>query len=100
MVSPAIGSAVGTVALVSVVAADVAVVAGALVPWRGGAGDQLTSFAAFGLIAVATSLGVGLVAPRAVALGAPDPVVAVVLCGAAGAGAVEALRRSLAGARA
>ena len=48
VVSPALWGAVGTVAVVSVVAADVAVVAGALVPWRGGAGDQLTTFAAFG----------------------------------------------------
>ena len=67
---------VGIVAALVVVGSCVALLAGALLPWRGtGAGDQLTTIAAFAAIAIAASLAVGLVAPRLVSLGVPDAVV-------------------------
>ena len=40
----------------------------------------MTTIAAFAAIAIAASLVVGLVAPRLVALGAPDPVIVVAIC--------------------
>ena len=95
--APVSWTAVGTVVVVVTVAADAAVVAGVLVPWGDGAGDQLTTFAAFGAVAIATSLAVGVVAPRLVGLGAPDAVLALTLCGTAGCGTVQALRSGLAG---
>jgi hypothetical protein len=58
--APVSWTAVGTVVVVVTVAADAAVVAGVLVPWGDGAGDQLTTFAAFGAVAIATSLAVGV----------------------------------------
>jgi len=99
VVSSASWGAIGMVAVVVWLATDVAVVAGVVAPWRGGAGEQLSTFAAFGAIAMATSLAVGVVAPRLVAVGAPDAVVAVGLCCAGAAGATLALRRGFEGAR-
>lgn len=92
-------SAVGTVAVVALLAVDAAVVAGVLLPWGAGAGDQLSTFAAFGAIAIATSLAVGLIAPRLVSVGLPDPLIALALCSAGASGAIVALRRGLEGAR-
>ena len=64
-----------------VVGSAVALQAGALVPWSGeGIGDQLTTFAALAAVAIATSVMVGLAAPRLIALGLPNAVVAVLLC--------------------
>lgn len=72
---------IGVVGALVVVGSGVALLAGAVVPWRsGGAGDQMTTIAAFAGIAIAASFIVGLVAPRVVALGAPDPVIVVVIC--------------------
>jgi hypothetical protein len=88
--------ALGAVAGLTAVAAAAALVAGSLVPWRGdGAGDQVTTFAAFVAVAVLTSLVVAVVAPRVVSLGVPDPVVAVGVCTAAVALAAEATRRRI-----
>jgi hypothetical protein len=68
----------GVVASLVIVGSALALLAGALVPLRGaGAGDQLTTFAAFAALAVAASLVTGLTAPRLVALGVPDPLVVV-----------------------
>jgi hypothetical protein len=62
------------------VGSSVALAAGAVMPWAGaGIGDQLTTFAAFAVIAIATSLVVGVTAPRLVTLGIPGPVIAVLL---------------------
>ena len=73
-----------------------ALLAGCIVPWRGeGIGDQLATFAAFAGIAIATSLLVGLVAPRLVSLGFPDIVVIALVCGASSAVALHALGRRL-----
>jgi hypothetical protein len=84
------------VAGLTVVAAAAALVAGSLVPWRGeGAGDQVTTFAAFVAVAVVASLAVALVAPRLVSVGIPDPVVAAALCATAVALAAEALTRRI-----
>jgi hypothetical protein len=59
----------------------VALIAGALLPWRGaGAGDQLTTIAAFAALAIAASFVVALVGPRLVSLGVPDPAVVVAIC--------------------
>jgi len=92
-------SAVAAVAVVAVMAADAALVAGVLVPWSRGAGDQLTTFSAFGAVAIATSLVVGLVAPRLVELGVPNAVLAVGFCAVAGTAAVYGLGRGLERAR-
>jgi hypothetical protein len=99
-VSAASWSAVGTVAIVVVLAADTAAIAGVLVPWRGGAGDQLATFAAFGALAIATSLAIGVVAPRLVAFGLPDAAVALAACLGGSATATVVLRRGLEGTRA
>ena len=89
-------SAVGVVAAVVIVGSAVALLAGALVPWSGeGVGDQLTTFAALAAIAIATSLAVGLAAPRLVSLGLPDAVVVVLVCGASMGAALHALSRRL-----
>ena len=73
-------SPVGAVATLVAVGSAAALAAGALTPWAGsGIGDQLTTFAAFAVIAIATSLVVGVTAPRLVALGIPDLVLAVLL---------------------
>jgi hypothetical protein len=81
--------AAGVVGALVIAGSAAALVAGAVVPWRGkGVGDQMATFAAFAAIAIASSLLVGLVAPRLVALGLSDVVVAGVVCvafvGAAG----------------
>jgi len=89
-------SSAGVVAVLVVAGSATALLAGALVPWqRSGAGDQLTTFAAFAAIAVATSLAVGLVAPRLVATGLPDALVAGLVCGLSGAAALSVLGRRL-----
>lgn len=73
-------NAVGVVALLVVVGSGVGLAAGALVPWsRAGLGDQLSSFTALAVVAVAMGFLVGLVAPRLVALGLPGPAVAVLV---------------------
>ena len=75
--------AVGVVAALVITGSAAALAAGAAVPWRGkGVGDQMATFAAFAAIALAGSLPVGLIAPRLVALGLPDAVVAGVVCAA------------------
>ncbi len=87
---------VGIVAALVVAGSCVALLAGALLPWRGaGAGDQMTTIAAFAAIAIAASLVVGLVAPRLVSLGVPDPVVVVAICVVFLAAALAALDRRL-----
>jgi hypothetical protein len=87
---------VGIVAALVVAGSCVALLAGALLPWRGtGAGDQMTTIAAFAAIAIAASLAVGLVAPRLVSLGVPDAVVAVAICVLFLAAALAALDRRL-----
>ena len=89
-------NAAGVVAALVVAGSAVAVTAGAAVPWGGtGLGDQLSSFAAFAAIAVVTSFGVGLTAPRLVALGLPDPAAVVLVCGVAIALALLALEQRL-----
>ena len=94
LTSGASWSSVGIVAALVLVGGDIALLAGALVPWQGkGVGDQLTTFAAFAALAMAVSLAVGLVAPRLVAAGAPSALVAGVICAAATGGAVLAVGR-------
>ena len=89
-------SAVGVVAAFVIVGSAAALLAGAAVPWRtDGAGDQLTTFAAFAAVAIAMSLTVGLLAPRLVSLGFPDPVVIVLVCGVSMGAALHALGRRL-----
>ena len=74
-------SAVGIVTVYVCIGSGAALLAGALVPWTGeGAGDQMTTFAALAVIAIAMCLGIGLVAPRLVAYGLPDAVVGALLC--------------------
>jgi hypothetical protein len=96
-VSGASWRTLGVVAAFVVLGSAAALQAGALVPWRSdGVGDQLTTFAALAAIAIATSLAIGLVAPRLVALGLPDASVVVFVCGAWLGFACHALGRRLA----
>ena len=96
LTSGASWSSVGTVAALVLVGGDIALLAGALVPWQGkGVGDQLTTFGAFAALAMAASLAVGVVAPRLVSAGAPSGLVAVVICAAATVGAVLAVGRCM-----
>lgn len=89
-------SAVGVVAAFTVVGSAVALLAGAVMPWRGeGVGDQVVTFTAFVTIAIAASLLIGIAAPRLVALGLPDVAVAAVACGASIGVALHALGRRL-----
>ena len=89
-------SAVGVVAGIVIVGSATALVAGALVPWSSdGLGDQLTTFAALAAVAIATSVTVGVIAPRLVSFGLPDAVVVVVVCGASIGAAYHALGRRL-----
>jgi len=89
-------STTGVVVVLTVVGTAVATVAGSLVPWRGEAiGDQFSSVAAFVAVAIATSLAVGLVAPRLTALGLNDPEVAILLCCLSSFAAVGTLARRL-----
>ena len=78
------GASVATVATVGAFVAiggAAALLAGLLVPWRSrGLGDQIASFAALAATAIAVSLALGFVAPRIVALGVPDLVLAVLVC--------------------
>jgi hypothetical protein len=87
---------IGVVATLVLSGSCVALLAGALLPWRGaGAGDQLTTIAALAALAIAASFVVALVAPRLVALGMPDPAVVVAMCLAFLAAALGALDRRL-----
>lgn len=80
LVSGASPRTVGEVLLVAVGLGAAAVLAGALVPWRGaGMGDQVASFAALAVCASAISVAVGTAGPRLVAAGVPDAVAAVSL---------------------
>ncbi len=86
----------GVVAVLVIVGSGLAVLAGAMVPWRSGrAGDQMTTIAAFAAIAIAASLVVGFAAPRLVAAGIPDAVVIIAIGVAAAATALAALDRRL-----
>jgi len=88
--------AVGVVAPLVIAGSATALVAGAVVPWRGkGVGDQMATFAAFAAIAIAGSLLVGLVAPRLVAFGLSDAIVAGLVCAAFVGAAGFALGRRL-----
>ena len=81
IVSGARPGILGVVVALVVAGSGAGLLAGALIPWRGtGAGDQMTTIAAFAAIAIAASLVVGLVAPRLVSLGTPDAVIVVVIC--------------------
>ncbi len=89
---------VGVVSVLTVTGAAVATFAGSLVPWRGdGLGDQVSSLSAFAALAIGTSLGVGVVAPRLAGAGVPDPVTAAVLCLLVSGLAVVTLVRRLEG---
>ncbi len=91
-------SALGIVTAFVVVGSAAALLAGCIVPWRGeGVGDQFATFAAFAGIVIATSLLVGLAAPRLVSLGLPDIVVVALVCGASAGVALHALGRRLGG---
>jgi hypothetical protein len=86
----------GIVAALTIVGSAVALLAGCLVPWKGGGvGDQLATFAAFAAVAFAASLLVGLVAPRLVSRGIPDSAVVLLVCAAATGSAGYALGRKL-----
>ena len=88
--------AAGVVTVLTVAAAATATFAGTLVPWHGdGLADQVSSLSAFAAVAVATSLGVGVAAPRLAAAGVPDPATAMLLCALASGLAVLALARRL-----
>ena len=87
---------VGVAVALVIVGSALALLAGSLVPLRGtGAGDQLTTFAAFAALAVAMSLVTGLTAPRLVSLGVPDPLVVGLVTTLALGGGLEGLRRRL-----
>jgi hypothetical protein len=86
----------GSVGALVVVGSGVALLAGAMLPWRStGAGDQMTTIAAFAAIAIAASLVVGLVAPRLVALGTPDSVIVLAICIVSVVTGIAALDRRL-----
>jgi hypothetical protein len=90
---------VAGVAAFTVVGSAAALQAGTIVPWSGERmGDQLTSFAALAAVAVATSLTVGLCAPRLVAVGIPSVLVVALVCGASLGIGCHALGRRLGGA--
>ncbi len=75
--------ALGFVSALVVLGSAAALAAGGLVPWSGeGVGDQLATFAALATVAIATSLAIGIVAPRLVAAGLPGPAVALLACAA------------------
>ena len=97
--APASGAPAGILGVVLalvVVGSGVGLLAGALIPWRGaGAGEQMTTVAAFAAIAIAASLVVGLVAPRLVSLGVPDAMIVVAICVVCVGSALVALVRRL-----
>lgn len=96
IVSGAGPASAGVIAVLVVLGAAVAVMAGSLVPWHGdGIGAQVGTVAAFVAISLATSLAIGLVAPRLTALGLPDFGVALVLCVALSVLATATLARRL-----
>lgn len=96
VVTGATPSAVGVTAAFVVVGSAAALCAGALVPWReAGIGDQMTTFAALAVIAIAASLVVGLVVPRLVARGVPDIAAAILICVISLGVAFSALERRL-----
>lgn len=87
---------VGVVAVLVVVGTAIATITGSLVPWQGdGIGDQLSSFAAFVAVAIATSCIVGLIVPRLTGLGLPDPAIAILLCVLLSCVAIASLLRRL-----
>jgi hypothetical protein len=87
---------VGVVAVLVVLGTAVATITGSLVPWQGdGIGDQISSFAAFVAVAIATSVIVGLIVPRLTSLGFPDPAIAILLCGLLSCVAIASLLRRL-----
>ena len=93
VISGADARTAGVLASLVIVGSALALMAGSLVPLRGtGAGDQLTTFAAFAALAVAASLVTGLTAPRLVALGVPDPLVVVLIASLAAGSGLAALR--------
>ncbi len=82
----------GVVAVLVAIGAGAATIAGSLVPWKGESlGDQIGALSAFAVVAVGTSLAVGVVAPRLAARGTPDALIAVMLCGIASGLAVAFL---------
>ena len=88
--------AVAEVALVAVGLGAAAVLAGALVPWRGTTmGDQVASFAAFAACAGAFSVAAGAAGPRLVAAGAPDAAAAACLLAACTGVSLGAVTRRL-----
>lgn len=88
--------ALGFVSALVVLGSAAALAAGALVPWSGeGVGDQLATFAALATVAIATSLAIGIVAPRLVAVGLPGPAVALLACAAVLGTAGTAVRHRL-----
>lgn len=73
LVSGAPPHALAEVGFVALGLAAAAVLAGALVPWRGATmGDQIASFAAFAACAGLLSAAAGVAGPRLVAVGVPD----------------------------
>lgn len=77
-------SALAEVLVVVALAGSAAMLAGALVPWRGaGAGDQVASFAAFAVCAGVLSAVAGAAGPRLLALGLSDKAAAIGLLAAA-----------------
>jgi hypothetical protein len=84
---------VGIVAALVVVGSGLALLAGSVVPLRrSGAGDQLTTFAAFAALAVAASLVTGVTAPRLVSIGAPDVLVVCLVAAVAVSSGLAGLR--------
>lgn len=80
IVSSGAPATVATLAVLTVIVAAAALVAGIVVPWRGGGvGDQLASFGAFAACGAGASAGVGLAGPRLVAAGVPVGVAAAML---------------------
>ena len=88
--------AVAELALVSVGLGAAAVLAGALVPWRGATmGDQVASFATFAACAGAFSVAAGAAGPRLVAAGMPDAAAAACLLAACTGVSLGAVTRRL-----
>lgn len=92
LVSGVTPHAVAGTALVGVGLSAAAVLAGALVPWRGATmGDQVASFAAFAACAGGASVAAGAVGPRLVAVGVPGAVAAFLVAAAGIVVALEAV---------
>ncbi len=88
--------AVAELALVAVGLGAAAVLAGAVVPWRGATmGDQVASFAAFAACAGAFSVAAGAAGPRLVDAGVPDTAAAACLLAACTGVSLGAVTRRL-----